>query len=529
MLTQKIVLITAILSAFVLQLANATDYTWNSGTGNWNDAAKWSPTGIPGPLDNVLISADGPTLTSHTVIQNLSVLSNGMVNGGFNFTINGDLFLNGNTSGGLHTGNGNLIVNGNFVWLEGNLGNAISSDTVQVNGLLLLSSASGFGEHNLLAKTLICNGGVNWQGGFIGISNGAHWIIPTGAVLTENCSSYAEVYNPYSAGGTFENRGQFIRTGNAFLVFGYSFDGTLSFINSGVFISNGAPIQFFGPLHNTSTGTIRGKNTITFNTSFTNEGRIEPGNPVAELSLASSTLIHNQLLDIDISGPAGPGIGNDRLNITGALDIEGSILVVDLQSSYTPPFGTSFHIIQATDSIIGTFSSLVLPSHFMVMYDTNSVSVIKNDPPVCAITQPPYSGYIYYDPLFITIEALALDPNDQVVLVEFFLDGNKIGEDNMSPYSMTGLENLPMGMYTLTAKATDSYGATALSTPVDIVVRCIQQDIDNNGAVNTLDFLQLLASFGNSCSGCPADFNLDGSVNTTDFLSFLSVFGYVCN
>ncbi len=507
----------------------ATDYTWISGSGNWNDSTKWFPVGVPGLSDNVEISSEGPTLLSHTIVQDLTVLTNGSISGDFNLIVNGVLLFNGYTIGGLYTGNGNLTVNGDFIWLEGTIGNSTATGSVTLNGLLLLDDAAGFGEHYLRKKTLICQGGVNWQGGYIGCSNGAQWIIPPGATLTETCTAYAEIFNPFSGGGVFENQGHFIRSGNALFGIGYSFDGSLPFINSGTFTSNGAPIHFFGPLQNAPSGILEGIGSITLEDNFVNHGTIAPGLPVGELTLIPLISVHNSTLDIDISGPGGPGLGHDRLKITGGLDIDSSTLQVELLGGYSPPYGTSFQIALATDSVMGTFSTLDLPPDYMMRYDSNAVYIIKNAPPVCSIINPPFSGFIYYDPSVILVEVLATDPNDTVVLVEFFLDGLQIGEDSIAPYSNTSLVNTPMGMYTLTAKATDTFGASTLSSPVDITVRCIRQDIDNNGTVNTLDFLLFLSSFGITCSGCPADFNLDGAVNTIDFLSLLAVFGYSCN
>jgi hypothetical protein len=507
----------------------ATDYTWVGGSGNWNDSSKWLPIGVPGPSDNVEISGGSPSLSYTTMVQNLTVLTNGTITGDFDFTVNGLLIYNGFTNGGLYTGNGTFTVQGDFIWLEGVIGNSTATDSIVVNGLLLLSDAAGFGEHYLRKKTLISAGGVNWQGGFIGCSDGAHWVIPPGATLTETCTSYAEIFNPFSGGGVFENQGHFIRNGTAYFSIGSSFDGVLSFINSGTFTSDGAPIEFNGPMHNAPTGIIDGVGSIHLEDDFSNMGTIGPGLLIGELTMISTPGIQNNTLDIEISGSGGPGIGHDRLQITGDFDVSGSTLLVELLGGYSPPFGTSFQIALATDSVKGIFSTLDLPPNYMVTYALNSISVLKNAPPVCAITNPPLNGFLYYDPNIILVEAIATDVNDVVTLVEFYLDGVKFGEDHTAPYSNSSLVNTPMGMYTLTVKATDSFGVSTVSAPVEITVRCIRQDIDNNGTVNTFDYLLFLSSFGNTCSGCPADFNLDGSVNTFDFLSLLAVFGYSCN
>jgi hypothetical protein len=49
-------------------------------------------------------------------------------------------------------------------------------------------------------------------------------------------------------------------------------------------------------------------------------------------------------------------------------------------------------------------------------------------------------------------------------------------------------------------------------------------DLDNNGTVDTVDFLQLLGAWGPN-PGNPADINGDGTVDTVDFLDLLAHWG----
>ncbi len=156
------------------------------------------------------------------------------------------------------------------------------------------------------------------------------------------------------------------------------------------------------------------------------------------------------------------------------------------------------------------------------------VGIGINAPPMCSILNPAH-GDTLFDPQIIDVEVLALDVDDSVSLVEFFLDTIKIGEDSIAPYHNTSLVNTPMGMYTLTAKSTDSYGVTTESLPVAITVRCVREDLDNNGTVNTSDFILFLSAFGINCDSCLQDFNDDGAVNSVDFLHLLAVLGYTCN
>lgn len=156
------------------------------------------------------------------------------------------------------------------------------------------------------------------------------------------------------------------------------------------------------------------------------------------------------------------------------------------------------------------------------------VTGIVNAPPTCSIATP-VNGQEFYDPAVVPFLVSATDATDNVAYVEFFLDGVSLGVDLSSPYESNALINLPMGMYTLTAKAEDIYGVITFSSPIDIVSRCIREDLDQNGIVNTNDYLLFLSAFGNPCMSCIEDFNEDGAVNTLDFLRLLDKLGYTCD
>ncbi len=148
--------------------------------------------------------------------------------------------------------------------------------------------------------------------------------------------------------------------------------------------------------------------------------------------------------------------------------------------------------------------------------------------PTCRISNLQDNDMLY-DPDTLTIEVMSFDPNDGVHFVTFYSDSTLIGTDSVAPYVNTALLNPPMGMYSLRAQSTDFGGMSAMTDPVRVTVRCIREDIDNNGTVNTFDFLLLLGAYGKGCSRCPEDFNDDGAVSTLDFLRILARFGYTCN
>ncbi len=88
--------------------------------------------------------------------------------------------------------------------------------------------------------------------------------------------------------------------------------------------------------------------------------------------------------------------------------------------------------------------------------------------PTVSITSPG-SGQTFVEGSNITINATASDSDGTIVKVEFFSDGNKLGEDTSSPYSFT-ISAAQTGNYSLTAKATDNDNLSTTSDPVNIRV-----------------------------------------------------------
>jgi len=94
----------------------------------------------------------------------------------------------------------------------------------------------------------------------------------------------------------------------------------------------------------------------------------------------------------------------------------------------------------------------------------------NNKYPSVTITSP-LSGSEFYEPdNNINIIANANDPDGSISKVEFFNGSTKLGEKTSSPWSYRW-NNVPVGTYTLWAKATDNQGATAKSSNVYITVK----------------------------------------------------------
>jgi cytochrome c len=94
--------------------------------------------------------------------------------------------------------------------------------------------------------------------------------------------------------------------------------------------------------------------------------------------------------------------------------------------------------------------------------------VASNNPPSITITNPANSA-AFSAPAAIALGAAASDVGGPVSKVEFFANGNLIGTATNNPFSLLWT-NVAEAYYSLTARATDNLGNSAMSSPVNISV-----------------------------------------------------------
>jgi len=90
-----------------------------------------------------------------------------------------------------------------------------------------------------------------------------------------------------------------------------------------------------------------------------------------------------------------------------------------------------------------------------------TVNGAGNQPPSVALTSPA-SGTTFTAPATITVTATASDTDGTIARVDFYQGSTLIGSDASSPYSISW-NNVPVGTYSLTARAVDNGGATTTS------------------------------------------------------------------
>jgi hypothetical protein len=93
---------------------------------------------------------------------------------------------------------------------------------------------------------------------------------------------------------------------------------------------------------------------------------------------------------------------------------------------------------------------------------------IPPSPPTLAITSPTNNTRLL-EPAALTVTTVTSDLDDRIASVGFLLNGASAGTDTTDPFSLS-LSNLSVGIYTLSAVATDEFGNRTTAAPVQFRV-----------------------------------------------------------
>ena len=121
-----------------------------------------------------------------------------------------------------------------------------------------------------------------------------------------------------------------------------------------------------------------------------------------------------------------------------------------------------------TFTAAGTYSYHCAPHPFMKASVTVVAQATTNLPPAVQLTAPA-DGAAFEPANRVTLTAAASDTDGTVSQVEFFDGAVSLGTATNPPYTVTA-SNLAIGSHTLTAKATDDQGGSAVSEAVTITI-----------------------------------------------------------
>ncbi len=147
--------------------------------------------------------------------------------------------------------------------------------------------------------------------------------------------------------------------------------------------------------------------------------------------------------------------------------VAGAAALLLAQSPAQLPVATLKSLLIANVDPVAAWSGQVASGGRLNVFNAAN-AVAANTPPGISITSPA-PGATFSAPATVTITADAADATGTVTSVEFFAGAVSLGSDSVSPFSITSI-GMPAGSYALTARATDSFGATATSAPIPITV-----------------------------------------------------------
>jgi hypothetical protein len=189
----------------------------------------------------------------------------------------------------------------------------------------------------------------------------------------------------------------------------------------------------------------------------------------------TNNLLHVYLV---IGGSASNGV--DYASIPQFVDIPAGV-----RNAAIPVHAINDSLVEGIETVALQLAPppLGAPLTYNIGWPSNAVvNIVDNDstnnlPPSVRIITPTNNAS-FTAPANITICAEAADLDDYVFSVQFFAGTNSLGirtnclpcASPLNPFCLMW-SNVPPGEYTLTAKATDSRGATRTSDPVHIVVR----------------------------------------------------------
>ncbi len=166
--------------------------------------------------------------------------------------------------------------------------------------------------------------------------------------------------------------------------------------------------------------------------------------------------------------------------------------------------------------------SVSVPAYSSVLLlKTQAGAVIENVAPTVSITAPTANAQ-FTQGNNISITANAADSDGTITKVDFYNGTTLLGTDTTSPYSFAWV-NLPLGSFSLTAKATDNKGLATVSAPVSINVGAkpnVAPTVSITAPAANAQFIQ-----GNNISITSVAADSDGTITKVDFFSGTTLLG----
>jgi hypothetical protein len=126
-------------------------------------------------------------------------------------------------------------------------------------------------------------------------------------------------------------------------------------------------------------------------------------------------------------------------------------------------------VISGTPTTAGTYNGTITAANAALPNATQNFTIVISPAQTLAITiVVPTNGEVLNGPVSFPLFA-ELTPSNTVAVVEFFQDSTSVGSLSAPPFALTMI-NAIEGVYSYTARATDSSGNTVTSAPVMVTV-----------------------------------------------------------
>lgn len=189
--------------------------------------------------------------------------------------------------------------------------------------------------------------------------------------------------------------------------------------------------------------------------------------------------ISNQVIKVESITVSGAGNTNTINSDKGTLQLSALITPSDATNksvTWSITDGTGQATISSSGLVTaltnGTVTAKATANDDSGVYGTLGISISNqaiNDKPIVNLISP-NKNQSYIAPASILISAEVSDNYNNVSLVEFFNGSEKLGESTTSPWSFIW-EDVPEGIYSISATATNSMGVNSSSLPVEIMVK----------------------------------------------------------
>jgi endoglucanase Acf2 len=374
-----------------------------------------------------------------------------------------------------------LIEAGHYDAFEGGIGQGITYVDVSQN------NEGGFRPEEFVDAAPVTN-----EGATIGWIASGEWVEYTVDVAT------AGVYNVamrYASGNAAGGGPMYFEVDGARVSENVSFNST-SPTNWNTWVNKNASVELNKGRHVLRAVFVNGEFNLGKMT-FTRTGDLPYLPPVAHAGSNVTVVLPTTTAQLDGSGTENPGAATltyEWMQVYGPSIIEFSD--VNAVSPGISNLEDGIYKCKLTVSD-GTYSS---SSDVLVI-----VSETGNTPPTVAITSPANNATFKQGEV-ITITASTSDLDGQVVRVEFYEDGNKIGEDTGAPFSFSW-NNAPIGTHVLTAKAIDDLNGENISAAVSVTVSEVKACTETSNQ----------ASQGSFSTGYTATFETVGNTVTVTF------------